>query len=405
MKNAPSRTLSFDAFKGNSYFNALDGLRAISILMVLFLHVPKYPVGAFLRTLQQNGRYGVSFFFVISGFLICTLLLREEERTGRIDLWKFYGRRALRLLPLYYAALLAQTLLIFVFHQYSPADQVLFREKLPSYLFYYSNWLATATQGPFFQAWSLAVEEQFYLVFGLLLLFAGRRWVIGLALAAWLAKFFVYQTLGNVDVGSTLWRVVFSYQEPILLGVLTAFALNLRRHYEKAARWLGRAWVPVVVGAATAAWVIFHPMETESTWDAQLLYLLMTLVLICLVVRPATPMLGGRFMAHVGKVSYGIYLLHMFFVSAVKKVPGGRSPLLCFLASSIAVIAAASLVYKFFEHPIIAFYKRKLSPLDSSHAKVIAVRSRLGKETSVPVHVNATPPLAASSNEITFTSG
>ncbi|HEV2437903.1 MAG TPA: acyltransferase [Verrucomicrobiae bacterium] len=364
MKSPPCRQ-SFEAFRTRPYFNALDGLRAVSILMVLFHHVTKYPARDFLHTLQENGRYGVAFFFVISGFLIGTLLLREEEKTGRIDLWKFYGRRALRLLPLYYVALLLQAVLVFVLHQYTPENQQLFRDKLPAYLFYYSNWLATATQGPFFQAWSLAVEEQFYLVFGLLLFFTGRRLVIGAALAALLVKFSVYSVFGNVDVGSTLWRVVFSYQEPILFGVLAAFALNCRPYYEFFARWLGHAWMPAGLGAGTVGWIILHPMQTQSSWDAQLLYLLMTLILIGLVVRATTPVLGGRFMVHVGKISYGIYLLHMFVISAVKKLPGGTAPVFCFLVSAVAVIAVASLVYQFFEHPIIAFYKRRLSPLNS----------------------------------------
>jgi len=113
MKRPIPSPQSFDAFRAKSYFDALDGLRAISILLVLFHHVPRYPVQHFLHTLQENGRYGVAFFFVISGFLICTLFLREEQKTGRIDLWKFYGRRALRLLPLYYVALCLQAVLVF----------------------------------------------------------------------------------------------------------------------------------------------------------------------------------------------------------------------------------------------------------------------------------------------------
>jgi hypothetical protein len=170
-------------------------------------------------TLQENGRYGVGFFFVISGFLICTLFLREEAANGRIQLWKFYGRRALRLLPLYYAALLAQIILVFFLHQYSPENQQLFRDKLPSYLFYYSNWLSTSTAGPFFCAWSLAVEEQFYIVFGLLLSLANRRIAITAVALAFLVKLVVYQWFGPVDATSALCRVLVSYREPILLGV------------------------------------------------------------------------------------------------------------------------------------------------------------------------------------------
>jgi len=367
MKQSGSYIQSFEAFQAKSYFNALDGLRAVSILMVLLHHVPRFHQ-TWVRTLQENGRYGVAFFFVISGFLICTLFLREEEKTGKIDLWKFYGRRALRLLPLYYAALLLQAILVFALKQYTPENQALFVEKLPAYLFYYSNWLATATQGPFFCSWSLAVEEQFYLAFGLLLFLGSRRFVIGAALAALFVKAVVYECFGTIDADSALWRVVFSYQESILLGVLIAFALNRRQGYEFFARWLRPAWAPAALGAATAMWICAHPMGTQSTWDAQLLYLLMTLTLTGLVIRPVTPVLGGRFMSHLGKISYGIYLLHMFVISLAKKLPGGTSPAVCFLASSTAVILIASLVYKYFEYPIIAFYKNKLSPLAANKA-------------------------------------
>src|SRR4051812_22360902 len=193
---------SFAEYQSRDYFGALDGLRAVSILLVLLHHTNRF-ANPFLATLQENGRYGVSFFFAISGFLICTLFLREERKTGGIALGKFYGRRALRLLPLYYVVLALQAVLVFVLKQYTPENQELFRAKLPSYLFYYSNWLPTATQGPFFCSWSLAVEEQFYLTFGFLLCFVRRPIVIGGLATALLLKFGVYQTLGNVDVGST----------------------------------------------------------------------------------------------------------------------------------------------------------------------------------------------------------
>jgi peptidoglycan/LPS O-acetylase OafA/YrhL len=371
MNTAPANIRTFDAFKASSYFNSLDGLRAISIFLVLLHHVPRFR-SSLIQTLQENGRYGVSLFFVISGFLICTLLLREEEKTGRLDLWKFYGRRALRLLPLYYLALLLQAFLVFGFQQYSPENRALFAEKLPAYLFYYSNWLTTATQGPFLQAWSLAVEEQFYVAFGLLLVFARRRLVIQATLAALFVKFAVYQTLGTVDTGSTLWRVVFSYREPILFGVLAAFTLNLRRGYEFFLPWLGSARSLPCLTLVTGAWLGVHPMQQESLWDAQLLYLLMTLTMMGLVFRPATPVISGRFATHVGRTSYGTYLLHLFVMSAVKKLPGGSSPALCLSASAIAAVLIASLVHKCLEQPIIAFYKKKLSPLNSTLPEPLA---------------------------------
>ena len=385
---------SFDAFKGRPYFDALDGLRGISILLVLLHHTQRFQPG-FIRTLQENGRYGVALFFVISGFLICTLLLREEEVTGKIDLWKFYGRRALRLLPLYYAVLLLQAVMVFCLKQYTPENQALFIDKLPAYLLYYSNWLATASEGPFFQAWSLAVEEQFYIAFGLLLFFAHRRLVLAALFAALAVKITVYQLFGALDAGSAVWRVIFSYREPILYGVLAAFALNQRTCYEAFQRRLNSKWTVAILGVAITAWLCRHPMQHESFLDAQLLYLLMTLLVVGLVVQPAIPLLGGRFLTHVGKISYGIYLMHMFVISAVRKLPGGTSPFFCFVLSSAAAIFVASLVYQFFERPIIAFYKKRFSPLNS------AIADNLVPPEPVPASAGVRPsPIAPLNSEM-----
>lgn len=355
------RTKTFDEFHETRYFAALDGLRGASILLVLLHHVPAFS-SPLVSTLQKNGGFGVALFFVISGFLICTLLLREERENGKIELLKFFGRRALRLLPLYYATLGLHAVLIFGFGQFSPENQQLFWEKLPSYLFYHSNWLATATEGPFFFAWSLAVEEQFYLSFGLLLTTLPRRYlpaVIGAALAF---KFGIYQTFGNVDENSLLWRILFSYQEAILLGVLLGFALARRRMYERLAKSLQPIWsVPVLI-LATAIWLWAHPMESQSTWDAQLTYVLMTLIVGGVAMRSSIGMLSAGFLPYVGRISYGIYLLHMFVVSAVKKTTAGAFPLLVLIFSAAIVVAIASLVYRYFEQPIIAFYKKRLSP-------------------------------------------
>ena len=113
---------------------------------------------------------------------------------------------------------------------------------------------------------------------------------------------------------------------------------------------------------AVAAWLTTHPMTTTSTWDAELLYLLMTLLMAAVVMRPTVPALGHPALVHVGRISYGIYLLHMLVICVVKKMPYGTSPWICYGVSTAAVIAIASVVYTHFELPIIQFYKRRLHP-------------------------------------------
>src|ERR1700677_927543 len=99
---------SYEKFRSARFFGSLDGLRALSIVAVIWLHpwyeTPYYPRLQATPVLRQ-GFYGVQVFFVVSGFLITTLLLREMERYGKISLRDFYIRKALRIWPLYYAVL------------------------------------------------------------------------------------------------------------------------------------------------------------------------------------------------------------------------------------------------------------------------------------------------------------
>ena len=152
-----------------SYITGLDGIRAIAVMAVLFYHANQpWALGGFL---------GVETFFVLSGFLITSLLLAEWQSTNRIDLQHFWLRRARRLLP-------AVWLLLLVL----PAVAVLFardalprlQEDIPAALIYSTNWVYIVREVPYFEAfgrppllqqlWSLAVEEQFYLIWPLLLL-------------------------------------------------------------------------------------------------------------------------------------------------------------------------------------------------------------------------------------------
>lgn len=352
---------SFVQYQAANYFPALDALRGVAILLVVFHHIGYFkPV--LLETLRENGRYGVSLFFVISGYLICTLLLRERRRAGRINLWAFYGRRTLRLLPLYYAVLLLYGLLILTGRCFSAAGTQLFLEKLPSYVFYYSNWLEQATNGPFFCAWSLAAEEQFYLGFGVLLLLLPARWLLPALVAALCTKFVVFQTIGYVSDDSTVWRIVFSYQEPIIWGVLLAFALEHRGVHRPLAAFVQSRTVVPGLAVLAAAWLVTHPMTHASTWDAQVLYLLLTLIVAGAVLQAPAAAHRRSMLRHIGRVSYGIYLFHMLVITVAWRLPLGANPLVHFVVSTTGVVILATVVHRYFEAPIIAFYKRRFPP-------------------------------------------
>lgn len=157
---------------GRVYYPALDGLRAIAVLLVVGFHAAVPGDAAFRR-----GSYGVQIFFAISGMLITTLVLDERRRTGRIDLKAFYRRRTARIFPLYYLVLGLYCLLVWA-TQHGP-DAEAFWNNLPAFATYTANWAvdhrADGGRVIFLFAWSLAVEEQFYLVWPSALVWL-KRW-------------------------------------------------------------------------------------------------------------------------------------------------------------------------------------------------------------------------------------
>jgi peptidoglycan/LPS O-acetylase OafA/YrhL len=156
-----------------SYITGLDGIRAIAVMAVLFYHANfPWALGGFL---------GVETFFVLSGFLITSLLLVEWQSTNQIDLKRFWLRRARRLLPAVSLLLLALPVLAVFF---APDALPRLKEDIPAALIYSTNWVYIVREVPYFEAfgrppllqqlWSLAVEEQFYLLWPLILLFLLR---------------------------------------------------------------------------------------------------------------------------------------------------------------------------------------------------------------------------------------
>jgi peptidoglycan/LPS O-acetylase OafA/YrhL len=156
-----------------SYITGLDGIRAIAVMAVLFYHANfPWALGGFL---------GVETFFVLSGFLITSLLLVEWQSTSQIDLKQFWLRRARRLLPAVWLLLLALPVLAVFF---APDALPRLKEDIPAALIYSTNWVYIVREVPYFEAfgrppllqqlWSLAVEEQFYLLWPLILLFLLR---------------------------------------------------------------------------------------------------------------------------------------------------------------------------------------------------------------------------------------
>ncbi|UCC14690.1 MAG: acyltransferase [Gammaproteobacteria bacterium] len=336
----------------------LDGLRGLAILLVLAHHVPTAATG-WVAQFQHNGRYGVSLFFVISGYIVMTLMLREVRRSGSVDVRRFLWRRVLRLWPLYYLILLAEFLLVFAAQIYSPQNQALFADKLACYVLYCSNWLETSGEGPFFVAWSLAVEEQFYLLLSLLLILRPGPLVaiFGGMLALKVALVHGYP---EADLAELPWRVVLSYSEAILMGVLMAYFLDRPQTFRWYSRLALSPLVPGILLATFGAFLLFGELDDTSGGSALAFYLICTLLVGACAVNKRLPLVGGKPLSWMGLLSYGVYLMHMPVLSAAKKI--STEPVAVMVLTLAVVLPLAWLSFTFFEEPIRRLGVRRTRP-------------------------------------------
>lgn len=337
-----------------AYYPNLDWLRGMSILLVIFHHIPAINI-SWVHILQSNGRYGVSLFFIISGFLICDLLLKEKQSTDDINLKNFFIRRSLRLFPLYYAVLALYVIKVYVFELYSIENQQIFKDKLLSYLFYFSNVYSIHAVGPFFFAWSLAVEEQFYTVFSPLMKWCKKKVIFFLICVALVAKFLLLES-GLADMSKLIWRIVLSYQEAILLGVLFALLYNNKKCHNYIVRTFSSNLLSI--GSAATALLIFcfHIMANKSGALTQVFYLSLCCFVGSMTVRPSVEFPGRKLFMHLGKISYGIYLFHMTVIDVSKRV--FDNVWLIFAFSLIVTTILCTFVYEYFERPLLKMKKR-----------------------------------------------
>jgi peptidoglycan/LPS O-acetylase OafA/YrhL len=345
---------SFDWFMATRRFGALDGLRAVSAIAVVWHHTGAAGIPG--PSLWQKGFLGVDFFFAISGFLITSLLLRERSAVGGISLKKFYARRALRIFPLYYATLLVYLVLVAATRRHSP-DGILFFHYLPAYATYTYNWFA-GNQVTFDLAWSLATEEQFYLLWPPLLVatlaLGGRKriWPPLVALAVLIA---VSQGIDLVVDSSVMpWRIPASMSLSILLGAAAALVLSTRRGFAAVSAVAGHVW-----SAPVAAVLLIAVIAANLSLQIAEILMVVVVVAACIVEwTPLHPMLRWRPLAFVGVLSYGVYLLHCLCKNVASIAVREQRGVVLFVVTLAAAILVAYLSFRFFETPVLKLKRR-----------------------------------------------
>ncbi len=344
-------------FLATKHFPSLDGLRCLAILPVVWHHSTPWP----LEGVLGRGPLGVDLFFAISGFLITTLLLRESADTGSISLSGFYARRSLRIFPLYFAVLLLYVAWAWFGIDAGPQRDHFF-QSLPSYASYTSNWLVDFdVPHPvlFAFSWSLATEEQFYLVWPWVLRMARRGWVPVLFMVAAL----VVDQSANAGLLSRLldasglpFRMLASIAGPICLGALLAHALHHPRAHQALRSVLGhRASAPFMI-------VVLGLLVSQPEPSLLAIHLAMTALVGACCIRSDHGLRGvleTRAARYVGTISYGMYMLHISAISLAKRaLPPTVPTLVTFLLALGITLGLAHVSYRLFERPFLQLRHR-----------------------------------------------
>jgi peptidoglycan/LPS O-acetylase OafA/YrhL len=360
MERAPAVSNSEVRLAG-PHIRGLDGIRAVAVIGVLGFHggVPGF----------GGGLLGVDIFFVLSGFLITSLLVGEWARTGTVSFRRFYERRARRLLP----ALLILLLLVAAYAQWFAETDTLntLRGDALATILYVANWrfifsgqsyfVHFGPPSPLLHTWSLAVEEQFYLVWPAVALFTlrrgGRRSLAVVAAIAMVASAVLTPVLLHQGVSvSRLYYGTDTRVQEVMAGALLAIAAPAIARHARAWRW--QVTVLGGLGALSLLWAL-HSVSGQGNFLYQGGFLLVAAasaaVILLVVVEPqamVARVLGWGVLGYIGRISYGLYLYHYPLFLMIDNQHTGLSGSALLAARLSVTFAAAVVSYHFIEMPV-----------------------------------------------------
>jgi peptidoglycan/LPS O-acetylase OafA/YrhL len=350
-------------------FAGLDGLRALAVTAVFLFHADFYWV--------RGGYLGVDLFFVISGFLITSLIVREVENTGRLKLGTFYWRRAKRLLP---ASMLMTTIVVMIAAMLAPDALPRLRRDVVASLAYVTNWELLHSKVSYFEMvgrpplmqhlWSLAIEEQFYLVWAPLSLFVLPRFgrqrlahvAILIAVASVMTMSWLAASMGYPESGdpSRLYFGTDTHGFSLLMGA--AFGLRRRSSPAPGRTGLVARGLSWMLGLTALGGMIF--LFTRMGEGTPLLYpwgflaaAATGVVLVAAATHPGITfgrLLDNTPMRWLGSRSYGIYLWHWPVFMLTR--PGIDLPTVndngAFIIRLFLTLGLADCSYRYVEMPV-----------------------------------------------------
>lgn len=334
----------------SSRIPSLDGLRALSILLVMFGHfayTPGFPVHRNMLT-DAYAHYGVRIFFVISGFLITTLLIREREKTGAIGLKKFYIRRAYRILPVAYVYLIV---IVVMFNG-------AFTYKQLAVVFTYLSSYAANLPWELSHLWSLSIEEQFYLVWPIAMLWStlsARRFALAAVALAPLFRIAMNRE-GFSFAGVYFFPAVV---DSIAAGCLLALYQPQLKAYRAFFSWRGfpLIWaftlsIPILLRYCDA--FLFWPLPQMIHVCALTIFNLGIVLCVQHAITERPRFLNHWALVWIGTLSYSLYLWQMPFAN-----PDVESWATTFPQNLVLAFLAAIVSFYAVEQPVLRLRERR----------------------------------------------
>ena len=384
----------------SKYLPSIDSLRALAVLAVIIYHVDvNYLPGGFL---------GVDLFFVLSGYLISSLIIKEFRKTGTVNLYNFYIRRARRLLPAVYFMITVGLVVMVLF------NEVLLRKSHLDAIFgyiYSSNWWyifhkldyfdSFGAQSPFKHLWSLAIEEQFYMIFPLLFLLVNRKKrskdgtyklnknflyvVLGLILVSLIAHILLFD-INNIS------RIYFGTDTrafSLLVGVVGAILYPMERLHSKVTPQQNMIYsILSLVSIAGLVTVMIYTSE-YNTWLYKGGFLLVAILGLIVIISSGkqhtlmSKLLSFKPIVFIGKISYSLYLWHFPVLVLTTPVSEIGNPNIFFVILRIVLTFAVAIVsYVFVETPI-----RKLGFINYINIIFKKIRKRPRKSRKIYIGI------------------
>ncbi|HZL25292.1 MAG TPA: acyltransferase [Acidobacteriaceae bacterium] len=375
--------------RSTGYLPSFDGWRALAILAVMVAHDPPWTIAGYsTANIQARGGYGVNLFFAISGILITTRILQEERLKGFFDIRQFYIRRIFRIQPaaMVYLAAIAALMIVHVIHDrwyYWTAAMFMFENFV---------WHPAVAPVAFFEGhfWTLAVEEHFYVLLSLFLLFV-RRFRLSVLATAWVV-FFVIEKIGSahgffnpeLTGRRTYWQIDFL--------ILAATAATALQQQPKVREWALRYWKPWTAFTVTIAVLILHRVSVHLRHPALAAFsvdgwldeigilsqFFFALWVVATMLHPrsvTTRLLEWTPLRYIGRLSYSLYLWRVLFFSSLAPETHITSPALLALsgrpAKYIAAFGFAMLSYYIVEKPMMRLGHRLAPPVTPGRLDLI----------------------------------